>query len=93
MCPFTTLSLSRTGSCRRHGLRGWRGYLSRPAILHRNALRRRGMPNINRWPSNATAEGRAENRRVDLVVKPRTTTDLAMPDGDRKNSNWHTISE
>jgi chemotaxis protein MotB len=29
--------------------------------------------------SNATAAGRAENRRVDLVVLPRTKLDFAAP--------------
>ena len=43
--------------------------------------------------SNATAAGRAENRRVDLVVKPRTTTDLSMPEGDSRNRDWQKISQ
>ena len=29
--------------------------------------------------TNETAEGRAENRRVDLVVLPRTRIDLSLP--------------
>jgi chemotaxis protein MotB len=29
--------------------------------------------------SNATPEGRAENRRVDLVVMPRSSIDLSAP--------------
>jgi chemotaxis protein MotB len=43
--------------------------------------------------SNATAAGRAENRRVDLVVKPQTTTDLNMPLGDSRNSSWQKIDQ
>ena len=43
--------------------------------------------------SNGDAAGRAQNRRVDLVVKPRTTTDLSMPQGDSRNSNWKTITQ
>jgi len=43
--------------------------------------------------TNETAVGRAENRRVDLVVKPRTTTDLSMPEGDSRNINWQKITQ
>ena len=43
--------------------------------------------------SNATAAGRAENRRVDLVVKPQTRVNLAMPDGDGSKGGWKKISE
>jgi chemotaxis protein MotB len=43
--------------------------------------------------SNETAEGRAENRRVDLVVKPRTKTNLTMPDGDAEKASWHKIGD
>jgi chemotaxis protein MotB len=43
--------------------------------------------------SNATAEGRAENRRVDLIVAPRTRVNLAMPEGDASKVDWHKITE
>ena len=43
--------------------------------------------------ANTEAGGRAENRRVDLVVKPRTFTDLTMPEGDNRNSDWHRITQ
>jgi chemotaxis protein MotB len=43
--------------------------------------------------SNDTADGRAENRRVDLVVKPRTKTNLTMPDGDADKASWHKIGD
>ena len=43
--------------------------------------------------SNDTAAGRAENRRVDLVVMPRTKVNLAMPDGDSTKGNWRKIAE
>ena len=43
--------------------------------------------------SNDTAEGRAQNRRVDLVVLPRTTLDLA-PSGDALPSGpWRKITD
>jgi chemotaxis protein MotB len=43
--------------------------------------------------SNVTTAGRAENRRVDLVVKPQTKVNLAMPDGDSSKGGWKKISE
>ena len=42
---------------------------------------------------NDTAEGRAENRRVDLVIRPRTQVNLAMPDGDVAKADWHKITD
>jgi chemotaxis protein MotB len=43
--------------------------------------------------SNDSADGRAENRRVDLVVKPRTKVNLTMPDGDAEKASWHKIGD
>jgi chemotaxis protein MotB len=43
--------------------------------------------------TNATEAGRAENRRVDLVVMPRTRTNLAMPDGDAAKGAWRKITD
>ena len=43
--------------------------------------------------SNTTEAGRAENRRVDLVVMPRTQVNLAMPDGDATKRAWRKITE
>ena len=43
--------------------------------------------------TNDTATGRAENRRVDLVVMPQTKVDLAMPDGDVTKASWRKITE
>jgi chemotaxis protein MotB len=43
--------------------------------------------------SNTTDSGRAENRRVDLVVKPRTQVNLAYPDGDPSKGAWRKIIE
>lgn len=42
---------------------------------------------------NDNAAGRAENRRVDLVVIPRTRVNLAMPDGDTSKGAWRKITE
>jgi len=42
---------------------------------------------------NNTAAGRAENRRVDLVVLPRTRVNLAMPEGDASKGTWRKIVE
>jgi len=43
--------------------------------------------------NNDTDAGRAENRRVDLVVMPRTRVNLAMPDGDAAKGAWRKITE
>jgi len=43
--------------------------------------------------SNSTDSGRAENRRVDLVVMPRTQVNLSMPDGDAAKGTWRKITE
>lgn len=42
---------------------------------------------------NDTVAGRAENRRVDLVVMPRTRVNLAMPDGDASKGAWRRVTE
>jgi chemotaxis protein MotB len=43
--------------------------------------------------SNDSASGRAENRRVDLVVLPTTTTDLSSPWGDISKGTWRRITD
>lgn len=43
--------------------------------------------------TNVTEAGRAENRRVDLVVMPKTQVNLALPDGDAAKGAWHKITE
>lgn len=42
--------------------------------------------------SNATAEGRAENRRIDLLVMPRTRTNLASPE-PVQGKEWRRIGD
>jgi chemotaxis protein MotB len=42
---------------------------------------------------NDTEAGRAENRRVDLVIMPRTKVNLAMPYGDNSKGAWRKITE
>ncbi|MGB7549744.1 MAG: flagellar motor protein MotB [Terracidiphilus sp.] len=43
--------------------------------------------------SNATADGRAENRRVDLVVMPRTQLNFAAPSPAPLSGPWRTITD
>ncbi|WP_263358082.1 flagellar motor protein MotB [Acidicapsa ligni] len=43
--------------------------------------------------SNDTPAGRAENRRVDLVVRPRTKINLAMPEADSTKAMWKKITD
>ena len=43
--------------------------------------------------TNATAEGRAENRRVDLLVMPRTRIDLSTPEPMIGDGRWRKITD
>ena len=43
--------------------------------------------------SNATAEGRAENRRVDLVVLPRTQFNFAAPASPVPTGSWRKVTD
>jgi chemotaxis protein MotB len=43
--------------------------------------------------SNDTAEGRAENRRVDLVVLPRTKIDFSAPGPPQPTGAWRKITD
>jgi chemotaxis protein MotB len=42
---------------------------------------------------NNTADGRAENRRVDLVVMPRAFLDVSSPNTEDRNAGWRRIGE
>jgi chemotaxis protein MotB len=42
---------------------------------------------------NDTAEGRAQNRRVDLVILPRTRTNFSMPGFPRPTGQWRKITD
>ena len=43
--------------------------------------------------SNATPEGRATNRRVDLVVLPRSRIDFSLPTPARREERWRRITD
>jgi chemotaxis protein MotB len=43
--------------------------------------------------NNATAEGRAQNRRVDLVVLPRTKVNFAAPATPSPTGSWRKITD
>jgi chemotaxis protein MotB len=43
--------------------------------------------------ANDTPEGRAENRRVDLVVLPRSSIDLSVPSAARPTGQWRKITD
>jgi len=43
--------------------------------------------------TNDTAQGRAENRRIDLVVLPRTKIDFRLPGFASSNGEWRKITD
>ncbi|KAA6465037.1 flagellar motor protein [Acidobacteria bacterium AB60] len=43
--------------------------------------------------TNATPEGRANNRRVDLVVLPRSAVDFSSPGYSRQTGSWRKITD
>lgn len=43
--------------------------------------------------SNATSEGRAANRRVDLIVLPRTRINFSTPESPRVGGPWRRITD
>jgi len=43
--------------------------------------------------TNDTTAGRAENRRVDLVIMPQTRVNFAAPDGDASKGTWRKITD
>lgn len=43
--------------------------------------------------SNGAAEGRAQNRRVDLVVMPRTKINFSEPDAPKPTGTWRKVTD
>ncbi len=43
--------------------------------------------------SNATSEGRGSNRRVDIVVLPRTKIDLSTPEPPHVDGRWRKVTD
>jgi chemotaxis protein MotB len=43
--------------------------------------------------SNSTADGRAENRRVDLVVLPRSKINFSVPGLPQSTGAWRKITD
>jgi hypothetical protein len=43
--------------------------------------------------SNETADGRAQNRRVDLIVLPRSKINFSQPDSSPSTGAWRGITD
>ena len=67
-------------------------FLSTGAIVP-NRISAAGYAEYHPVAPNDTAAGRAENRRVDLVILPRTKTNLALPWADSDRASWHKITD
>jgi len=52
-----------------------------------------GLAEFHPVASNDTANGRAENRRVDLVVLPRTRTNFSVPHAPPLTGGWSKITD
>ena len=65
-------------------------------VIPADRLSAAGYAEFHPVASNATAEGRANNRRVDLVVLPRTKLNLSnlpVPGMSRTTGPWHKITD
>jgi chemotaxis protein MotB len=62
-------------------------------VIPADRLSAAGYAEFHPVASNATAEGRATNRRVDLVVLPRTKIDFSVPGFPRTNGQWRKITD
>jgi chemotaxis protein MotB len=69
-----------------------RTFLDLHAILP-DRLSAAGYAEFHPVASNATAEGRATNRRVDLVVLPRTKVNFSVPGFPRADGQWRKITD
>lgn len=62
-------------------------------VIQPDRLSAAGYAEFHPVASNATAEGRATNRRVDLVVLPRTKIDFSVPGFPHSNGQWRKITD
>jgi len=58
-----------------------------------NRISAAGYAEFHPVASNSTAEGRAQNRRVDLVVLPRSKLNLSVPGFPRPSGAWQRITD
>jgi chemotaxis protein MotB len=58
-----------------------------------NRISAAGFAEFHPVASNETVEGRAENRRVDIVVLPRTKVNLSVPGFTHPTGEWRKITD
>ncbi len=61
-------------------------------VISPNRISAAGYAEFHPVASNGTAQGRAENRRVDLVILPRTRIDFSAPDPTQAGGKTHKIA-
>jgi chemotaxis protein MotB len=67
-------------------------FLDMKAVLP-DRLSAAGYAEFHPVASNDTAAGRAENRRVDLVVMPRTKINFAAPESTDSSGAWRKVTD
>ena len=62
-------------------------------LISPNRLSAAGYAEFHPVESNATPQGRASNRRIDLVVLPRTRIDFSIPGLPQSSGSWRKITD
>ena len=93
MSLSTPRSSTQTGNSHQRALHVRARLFLELRALPADRLSAAGFAEFHPVASNATAEGRALNRRVDLVVLPRTKIDFSIPSPARGDGQWRKITD